>query len=657
MSLAESHAVPGLPEDAADGRYATLGAPRPIAELAADGGLEAALHYPELEQWAGILDRLAIEELERIHLATRARVNGVCFLRQLHSSGLVAEDVLYRALADELGVGYASRIDPEKLMVRDADCVAVLGRRPGAAAVGVRENTALNVVAATDRLDVAALKSRLSQAPELRRRLRVAAPSVLRAALFARARDVLGQLAVNGLRDLRAEYSAKPVLDGWQGFALGMAATALAVCIVAYPRGTFAGFHLISSFFFLACIGLRFAAIPAVTASVRRFAATPFKADRMPVYSVLVALYKEAEMVPDLLVALGRIVWPRSKLEIKLVCEADDHATLAAIRAQPLRPCVEIIEVPYLEPRTKPKALAYALPAVSGDYVVLYDAEDRPHPLQLIEAWQRFEASDADLACLQAPLEVSNPADGIVARMFAFEYAALFRGLLPWLSGQRLLLPLGGTSNHFKRSVLEEVGGWDPHNVTEDADLGMRLARFGYRTETISSPTHEDGPRRLAVWLPQRTRWFKGWTQTWLVHMRNPIRLRRHLGFRSFAIAQILFAGMLVSALLHPLLIGSAFYLLADLALREDAGTGYSLMLAVDIVCICLGYMSFLLLGWATLGERERRGFWRVVLFTPPYWLMISVAAWCALWQLFRRPHHWAKTTHHRSSARRRADV
>ncbi len=95
--------------------------------------------------------------------------------------------------------------------------------------------------------------------------------------------------------------------------------------------------------------------------------------------------------------------------------------------------------------------------------------------------------------------------------MFAFEYAALFRGMLPWLSANRLLLPLGGTSNHFRRAALEEVGGWDPYNVTEDADLGMRLARFGYRTETIACPTYENGPDTFATWLPQRTRWFKGW--------------------------------------------------------------------------------------------------------------------------------------------------
>ena len=181
-------------------------------------------------------------------------------------------------------------------------------------------------------------------------------------------------------------------------------------------------------------------------------------------------------------------------------------------------------------PRTKPKALNYALQLIRGDYVVLYDAEDRPHPLQLLEAWRRFETGDEWLACVQAPLQISNGTRGIIPLMFAFEYSALFRGLLPWLSGHRALLPLGGTSNHFRKNALDEIGGWDPYNVTEDADIGLRLARFGYHTGTISLPTWEDAPEALSIWLPQRTRWFKGWLQSWLVHMRSPKALLRDVG-------------------------------------------------------------------------------------------------------------------------------
>ena len=174
----------------------------------------------------------------------------------------------------------------------------------------------------------------------------------------------------------------------------------------------------------------------------------------------------------------------------------------------------------------------------------------------------------------------------------------------------------------------------------------MRLARFGYRTEVMTCPTSEAAPKSLRVWLPQRTRWFKGWTQTWLVHMRNPGRLARDLHFKSFVIAQVLFAGLLASALLHPLLLVTFVYLSAGFALNRPPHSFGSVLLAVDTVNIVCGYLSFLLLGWKTLSKQERRGFWKIVLFTPFYWILLSAAGWRSLWHLCRRPHHWEKTPH-----------
>lgn len=337
---------------------------------------------------------------------------------------------------------------------------------------------------------------------------------------------------------------------------------------------------------------------------------------------------------------------PRDRLEIRLACEADDTATLDAIKACGLPAHIQIIEVPPAGPRTKPKALAYALQMVGGEFVALYDAEDEPHPMQLVEAWLRFRSSGPDLAAVQAPLEISNRDDTLMARMFAFEYAGLFRGILPWLSDRRLMLPLGGTSNHFRRGALDEVGGWDPFNVTEDADLGMRLTRFGYHAEVISCPTLEPAPKHLSVWLPQRTRWFKGWSQTWLVHMRDPALLAKELGSKSFLVAQVLFAGMLASALLHPVLLVTFAILTVHLVMSHQLDTFGSALLAIDIVNITCGYLAFLLLGWQTMNRTERRGFWKIVLFTPVYWVYLSLAGWRALWYLWRRPHHWDKTPH-----------
>jgi cellulose synthase/poly-beta-1,6-N-acetylglucosamine synthase-like glycosyltransferase len=203
--------------------------------------------------------------------------------------------------------------------------------------------------------------------------------------------------------------------------------------------------------------------------------------------------------------------WPRDRLDIKLVLEAGDRATVAAIRRRVASASYEIVIVPPIGPRTKPKALSYALAFARGEFVTVYDAEDRPHPLQLREAHAAFCRAGRDLACLQSSLVIDNGETSWLARLFTIEYAALFDGLLPALAKLGMPLPLGGTSNHFRRAALEAVGGWDPFNVTEDADLGIRLARFGYRAATIALPTLEEAPADLGPWIRQRTRWFKGW--------------------------------------------------------------------------------------------------------------------------------------------------
>lgn len=372
----------------------------------------------------------------------------------------------------------------------------------------------------------------------------------------------------------------------------------------------------------------------------------PAPAEELPVYSVLVALYREAEIVPQVLAALSRLRWPRSKLEIKLICEEDDAPTLEALTAFRLNPCIEIIRVPKGQPRTKPKALSYALPLCSGEFVTLYDAEDQPHPDQLHEAWQRFRASDDALGCLQAPLVVVPTQKKLLPILFAFEYAGLFRGLLPWLARHQLILPLGGTSNHFRRAALEAVGAWDPFNVTEDADLGLRLARFGYRSETITRPTLEDAPEALFNWGRQRTRWFKGWMQTWLVHMRDPRRLIRETGVARFAVSQVMLIGLVVSSLAYVIFALTLVWIALLVAATGTLGGYHAALLAVDAVNVFVGFTAYLLLGRRVLHPGERTAFWKVVLCTPAYWLAMSIAAWRALWELYRRPHHWEKTHH-----------
>ncbi len=286
----------------------------------------------------------------------------------------------------------------------------------------------------------------------------------------------------------------------------------------------------------------------------------------LPVYSVLVPLYREAHMLPQIVHALTHLDWPAAKLDIKLILEAVDLETIAAARALHLPGNVEIVVVPELHPRTKPKALNYALPLARGEYLVIYDAEDRPDRDQLRRAFAAFRRGPPNLACVQGALNIYNASDNWLTRQFALEYCALFDALLPALNKLRLPIPLGGTSNHFRMAALKWLMAWDPFNVTEDADLGMRLARSGYRCAMLPSTTYEEAPRHLMSWLRQRTRWLKGYLQTWLVHMRSPRRLWRELGPLGFLGFQTVVGGTILSALVHPWI-----YVLAGIDLAQGS--------------------------------------------------------------------------------------
>jgi cellulose synthase/poly-beta-1,6-N-acetylglucosamine synthase-like glycosyltransferase len=247
--------------------------------------------------------------------------------------------------------------------------------------------------------------------------------------------------------------------------------------------------------------------------------------DKLPIYTIICALYREASVVNNLVAAIRALDYPPEKLDVKFVVEADDRDARRALAELDLGPPFAIITAPPIGSRTKPKALNVALPFARGSFTVAYDVEDVPEPDQLRRAFNAFMATDERLACLQASLTIDNTTDSWLARMFTASYAGQFDALLPGLAALHLPLPVGGSSNHFRTTALRQAGGWDPYNVTEDADLGICLHRLGYRSATLSSATYEEAPARFGAWLRQRTRWYKGWIQTWLVHMRRPRRL------------------------------------------------------------------------------------------------------------------------------------
>lgn len=605
---------------------------------------DGELPFPE---WAMIRQILGIGVHTWLAVTSRAVSIGVPFQAELIASGVVTEEEFIRALAKFMQVGFLANIKAEGLILTEEQSFQALGRQKGLPIVSALNRSGKCVLLiAPAQIDLEEITKYLKHHPEMCEKMFFVPTSVLRNALGRRAKNETLRKALGGLLTTFPQFSARVVLTGRQGLMVGLMLAGDFVCLVNWPSTTLLITHIVLSLCCFFCVALKFVVMIGFRKRHCQAVLQDPKPDEMPVYTVLIALYKEAEVIPELLVSLGRLVWPKSKLEIKLVCESDDHETLAAIRAIDLRSHVEVVEVPVSQPRTKPKALSYALPLSTGDYVVIFDAEDRPHPYQLIEAWRRFRESDENLACLQAPLVIGNRNGSWLSRMFAFEYSALFTVILPWLAQHRLALPLGGTSNHFRRSALEEAGGWDPYNVTEDADLGIRFYRMGYDIGTISCPTYEDAPMGINVWLPQRTRWFKGWIQTWLVHMRHPCQLFRELGPASFAVTQVLFPCTLIAVLSNLLFLAALVYGGVWFAITGSIPPYYSVLFLFDLINIVLGYCGFLAVGWVSLPAAERQGFWKYALLTPLYWMALSMAGWRAVWQIYSCPHYWEKTPH-----------
>ncbi|MEX0644337.1 MAG: glycosyltransferase family 2 protein, partial [Parvularculaceae bacterium] len=365
----------------------------------------------------------------------------------------------------------------------------------------------------------------------------------------------------------------------------------------------------------------------------------------MPVVTILLPVFDEAQGLPILVKAISAIDYPSDKLDIKLLLEADDSATIKEARRLGLDRLFDCVVIPPSEPRTKPKACNHALYLARGDLVVIYDAEDAPEPDQLKKAAAVFAASDQGLACLQARLNFYNANENWLTRLFALEYSLWFDLLLPALDRLRIPIPLGGTSNFFRTRTLIEIGGWDPYNVTEDADLGLRLARRGYRTEILDSTTFEEANCNVANWIRQRSRWMKGYMQTWLVHMRDPNEFYRVAGWRGALATHLFVAGNFFSALINPIsLVVFIAWLLTRAEIISVAFPGP--LLALNLFALIAGNAFFIYLGVIAPLKRGWPELAPYAILAPVYWWLTSIAAYKAFWQLLTRPSYWEKTDH-----------
>jgi cellulose synthase/poly-beta-1,6-N-acetylglucosamine synthase-like glycosyltransferase len=595
-----------------------------------------------------LVSHQVITELQRdaallVQARTGSRLGPV-----LLAAGAVTPRQLYVALAAAWGLQYAEadaeRFDPELLSRLDFEHLIDVGWLP------LQRDPDGTVVVMTSHRPTEQLRVDIERA--VGEPVRIALGSeweISRAIQLAYRSEVVDKATTQLWRE-HPDASARTVLDRRQKIVGAVALAALVACVVLFPRPTVAALSLLVSAAFLIGIGFKF--VICMTGARKEFESTVTKADidaltdqELPVYTVLVPCYKEAGIVAQLVENLGALDYPADKLEILLLLEADDTETLVAAKASDPPRTITIVVTPDGQPKTKPKACNVGLLLAKGEYLVIYDAEDRPDPDQLKRAVVGFRRARPGTVCLQAALNYFNADENVLTRMFTLEYSFWFDYMLPGLDHHRMPIPLGGTSNHFHTRSLRELGGWDPYNVTEDADLGIRVAARGQHVGVITSTTFEEANNAYGNWIRQRSRWIKGYLQTTLVHTRHPVRLVREAGLWQ-ALGFLMLIGGTAASFLAVIPLYALF--VVSLLVTPTAIAPYfpGWVLWFSLLNLLLG--NGLMIWVSMMGAFRRRRYWLVLwaLLNPVYWLLHSVAAYKGLWQLITRPHYWEKTDH-----------
>ena len=567
--------------------------------------------------------------------ATEAAKCGVSADQALLGEGLMPEEDYYRALAKKLRAPYycgelaiSPDVNPAKAV---ASGMAALSPNP----LGLR------AVLAPRGASIAFLLSAAEQ-QRLPASFVICSPQRLAALLRTRMGEQIAREASNTVERLDPALSARRGLSRGQLVFVAAALILASFAALAAPVALTLPASIFLWLLFACAVAIRLTAMAANRAPTP----APEVADAdLPIYSIIVPLYREARGVARLVAALDAIDYPAAKLDIKLVVEERDVETLRAIARLHLPARYDIVVAPKGRPATKPRALNVALPFARGAHVVVYDAEDSPAPDQLRKAAARF-AADPGVDCLQARLVVENIDDCRLTRLFAIEYCVLFDMINPGLASLGAPLPLGGTSNHFRSDVLREVGAWDAWNVTEDADLGLRLALFGRKVGALDSDTYEEAPGELKAWLAQRSRWLKGWMQTLVVHSRQPRMMARRMGAARALVSLVLTASTVLSSLFGPIMMVVALWRTFGPSWL-GAPTSIDIWSAViTLLLLVSGSQATLIGAFIALGGRRLGRLHALLPQFLVYHALIPVAAWMALFDLVWRPHFWAKTEH-----------
>ncbi len=460
----------------------------------------------------------------------------------------------------------------------------------------------------------------------------------------------MSRAALSSLADAAPEYSARTVITPPQVIGLGVIVSLVFAGLFLAPTPTIIVINTVVAMFYLLTFGLRalLSWYGAARASEYKITASEVRslndAD-LPHYSVLVPMYKEPEVLPILASALRKLNYPRSKLDIKLLLEEGDTETIEAAKKLQLESIFEIVRVPPSHPQTKPKACNYGLHFAQGEYITIFDAEDKPEPDQLKKVVIAFRKAPSNVACMQCRLNYYNRDENWLTRMFTLEYSTWFDLLLPGLEALKIPIPLGGTSNHFKTDTLRGLLAWDPYNMTEDADLGVRMTQKGLTVQVVNATTYEEANTRIGNWIRQRSRWIKGYLQTYLVHMRTPAKLYRSLGHVGFWGFQFFIGGTVICCLLNPIL----WLLFGGWAVGLVGGLDvYFPPWVVSFSLFNLLFGNAAMIYFFMLGA-YKRGYYELLwhaLTAPAYWALMSIAGYKGLWQLIHNPFYWEKTQH-----------
>lgn len=447
------------------------------------------------------------------------------------------------------------------------------------------------------------------------------------------------------------KYSAKNLFKGIQSKIFLLGIVGLITSFILFPKTALPALFLITSIFYAATLALKTVLfLIGIIRNKRTDEASHILdlADKeLPVYTILIPLYQEEKVLKKLTDSIKALDYPKSKLDVKLIVESDDNTTIEAIKALKCERIFEMVKVPYSLPRTKPKACNYALKFARGKFITIYDAEDMPDPLQLKKALYVFYNESPEIACVQSKLNYFNRGENWLSKLFSIEYSNLFDFLLPGLEAMKLPIPLGGTSNHFRTQTLNELYAWDPYNVTEDADLGIRIAQKGWKCKIIESTTMEECPISISAWIRQRSRWIKGHMQTYFVHMRQPFELYKKVGIMGFMGVQFFLGAPALIFLISPIMWSVwALFVSGTVTIPNEMPIWFD-----DIINFSTGVLIcgiFLQIFYATVSIKSNN--WKGMLLSaflfPFYWILHSAASFKSLWQLITRPYYWEKTNH-----------